>query len=191
MLTQIEADKQFSPHVEILRRCIHDAWEQWQTFYAGRHFVLDSRARAAIVYCEIIHLAKTLFAQAPGVKIARKGSMTILFIGDDIVLRFKKLKNGVPRNIRTEQQNLFRMQLPIPGILPGTYVSAGYELDELEQAISKTLIVARLGDEQIWSLDLGISGESIEIMPTFQPSEDKGRGAHARKTAKKNEKKAN
>lgn len=184
MLTKPEAEKKLAPHVETLRKCICDGWAAWQTHYASRHFVLDGRARAAIVYCEIIHLAKALFSDVLDVKIARKGSMYVLFIGNDIVLRFKKLKNGVPRNVSTRQQRLFCMQLPIPGMLPGTYVTAGYELNNLEQAISKTLVVARLGDEKVWSLDLDIGSESIQVVSTSQPSGGKGRGARARKTAK-------
>lgn len=184
MLTKLEAEKDLAPHLETLRGCINDGWIAWQTHYSSRHVILDARARAAIVYCEIIHSAKTCFPEGGDVKIVPKGSMYVLFIGDDIVLRFKKLKNGVPRNIPTEQQRLFRMQLPIPGILPGTYLSAGYELDALEQAISKTLVVARLGNHQVWSLDLNIGGESIEVIcPSHQKG--KGRGAYARGTAQK------
>jgi hypothetical protein len=190
MLTKPEAEQRLSRHLDTLKQCISGGWDAWNTHYSSRHFLLDGRARAAIVYCEIMNLAKTLFAEVSDVKVARKRSLYVLFIGDDIVLRFKKLKNGVPANIRTDQQRLIEMQRPIPGFLPGTFVSAGYELDPLEQAISQMLVVARLGKQEKWSLDLNIGSEAIQIGSTSQESSGKKRGATARPTVVKKDEKA-
>ena len=166
MLRKEQAEKILKPHYEKLKQSLDGGWESWQEYYKPRHHVLDARARAAIVYCEVIDRAKTLFADVAVAKFIKKRGMHLLYIGNEIVLRFKKLRKGAPSNVRTRQQTLFQMQRTIPGVLPGTYASAGYQLDQIEQAIDKTMVVCQLDGESVWAIDLSIGeGEQkVEIM---------------------------
>jgi len=167
MITKTKAEKLLEPYLPKLKECLDGGWTAWNRHYRDRHHVLDSRARASIVYCEIIDRAKNLFADDPDVTIHRKGTTYLLNVGNQIVLRFKKLKNGRPSNVRTRQQTLFEMQYVIPGVLPATIATAGYELDRIEQAIYKTMVLCQMSGEMLWSIDLNIVEEGkIEVMPT-------------------------
>jgi hypothetical protein len=192
MLTKPQAENVLRPHCTVLKRVLDGGFKAWHEHYKHRHPILDSRARAAIVYCEIVDLAKALFADCSDVKIVRKGAMYLFYIADDIVLRFKKLRNGKPSNIRTKQQRIFQRQSSIPGFLPGTIVSAGYELDQLEQTIEKTLVVAQLNGKSVWSLDLNVGEDEgkITVMPTvpkepLQSSRVAARNVKRRKESEK------
>src|SRR3990170_3148511 len=61
MLKKQEAEKRLGPHIQKLQRCLNGGWKAWHEHYSHRHHRLDARARAAIVYCEIVELAKELF----------------------------------------------------------------------------------------------------------------------------------
>jgi hypothetical protein len=191
MLTKSEAEGVLRPHYPNLKKALDGGLHAWHEHYKHRHVILDARARAAIIYCEIIDSAKVLFADRSDVKIVRKGVMYLFYVGDDIVLRFKKLRNGKPSNIKTKQQELFqKQQSSIAGFLPGTVVSAGYELDQLEQAIEKMLVVAQLNGKSVWALDLNIGEDEgqgkVTVMPpipndSIKPSRVVARAAKRRK----------
>jgi hypothetical protein len=71
----------------------------------------NTRARAAIIFDEIAFRALEEFPTGPGLKAVRTPSTLMLYIGDSITLRFKKIrKNGRCSNILTKQQILFRLK---------------------------------------------------------------------------------
>src|SRR5665213_978156 len=129
------------PILEKIQTCIQESWDEWTAFYAPKHHILDARARAAIVYCHTVDRAMELFRGVGNVTTGRKRGVFRLFIGDDIALRFKKAKrNGTTSNVSTLQQKLIDMQLTIPGLLPGTMLNATYQLDDLQQDISRMMV---------------------------------------------------
>jgi hypothetical protein len=182
MQTKEQAEKVLLPYYPKLKQCLDGGWRAWTEHYKSRQHVLDARAQASIVYCEIVHIAKECFSAVPDAKLVKKGLTHLLYIGDDIVLRFKKLRNGLPRNIRTTQQKLFQHQEIIPGFLPGTIASVGYQLDAIEQAIEKSLIIAQLDGRTAWSLDLNIceAGGAIAVMPAAPKKPRSGPRVRAR-----------
>lgn len=171
MLNKGDAEQTLQKHYQKLKQCLDGAWDSWHKHYNHRHHVLDARARAAIVYCEIVALARQLFDGAPDVKIVKRRLMCWFYFGDDIVLRFKKLKNRKPRNVQTAQQTLLELQRPLDGVLPGTYVTAGYELDQIQQAVAERLVLAYLNGKEVWAIDLNIGGDAgtVQVMPAMEP----------------------
>ena len=170
ILTREEAREILEPHLLTFRDCIDGGWNAWKEHYKDRAHILDPRARAAIVYCEIRELAKAAFDGKDGVKIVVKRSMFLLYIGEHIVLRFKKFRaDGRCSNVRTKQQALFSAQLNIDGILPGTYVNAGYTLDNLQAEVEKILINCQLGARILWTIRPGEAAPP-ETMPLPAPS---------------------
>jgi hypothetical protein len=164
ILTLEEAEEILAPYRERLNRCIQHGWDVWQSEYSRKH-ILHSRARAAIIFDEIVFCALEEFPAISGeVKAVRTASTFMLYIGDSITLRFKKIrKNGRCSNILTKQQILFRaqVQLNFPTMLDGTLVSAGYVLDDLQQEIQRKSIVCHLDNHVLWEMPLAVGNTAV------------------------------
>ena len=173
LLTWEEAEDRINPHAQTLSECIQYGWDMWKEFYAPQHPILDARARAAIVFCHIVDCAERKFPGIDGVKFERKQNSFLLYIGDDIVLRFKKLKkNGACSSIATRQQMLFKAQMELPGMETGTLLHAGYSLDVLQHDVQRKLVVCQFKNRVLWAIELpgaDADGGAIEIMPAPQP----------------------
>jgi len=176
ILTLEEAEEVLVPYRERLNRCIQHGWDVWKNDYQHKHHILHARARAAIIFDEIVFCAMEEFPDVPGaVKAVRTASTFMLYIGDSITLRFKKIrKNGRCSNILTKQQVLFRaqVQLNFPTMMDGTLVSAGYVLDDLQQELLRKTIVCHLDDSVLWEMPLAIDNTVIVEFAT--PSSDSG-----------------
>jgi len=175
ILTLEEAEEILSPFRERLNRCIQHGWDVWKTDYQHKHHILNARARAAIVFDEIVFRALVEFPTIPGqVKALRTANTFLLYIGDSITLRFKKIrKNGRCSNILTHQQILFRaqVQMSFPSMLDGTLVSAGYVLDDLQQEIVRKSVVCHLDNDVLWQMPLTASNAAVvEFTPPVTPA---------------------
>ncbi|MGC2637368.1 MAG: hypothetical protein WA294_09335 [Acidobacteriaceae bacterium] len=167
VLSLQEAEDRIHPYKELLNQCIRYGWTAYMTDYASKHHLLSARARAAIVFDEIRHRAEVVFGAMSDVRFVPHPNSFMLYIGDDIALRFKKLKNNnLCSNINTRQQLLFQAQMRLPGILAGTLVHAGYLLDELQQEIIRTMVVCQFENRVLWTIRLtDEAGEAIIITP--------------------------
>jgi hypothetical protein len=166
ILSQEAAEALLQPYVDILNRCIDDGWNAWKTDYAHKTHLLDGRARAAIVYCEIVYQAKAAFSGLPDVKVVHTGGTLSIFIGQVITLRFKKIgKTGRCSNILTRRQILFLAQMQLPGMLDGTLIHAGYQLNELQQAIQRKAVVCQLNQRVLWQITISGEPGELAVMP--------------------------
>ncbi len=174
LLTSEEAEPILKPLLTRLAASIGHGWDAWITDYAGKHIILSARTRANIVFDETVAWAEREFINEPGVKCKRICNSFWMFIGDKIILRFKKFnRDSLPSNIQTKQQMLFGAQLVFPTMEPGTLLNAGYILDDLQRAILHKKITCQLKDKVIWELKLGAEGSAtVETMPqaTLQSS---------------------
>lgn len=192
MLNQPDAEKILAPYFPKLKECLDGGWEAWRDHCGHRRHILDARARAAIVYCEIADIAKRIFADLSDVRIVPKRNMCLVFFGEEILLRFKKLRNRKPRNVATRQQRLIELQQQgvFPGMKPNTFVTAGYQLDTLEQAIGQALVLAHFDGREVWAFDLNIGeGEADEGKVALMPSPEVPPTKQTRVKARKEEKK--
>jgi hypothetical protein len=178
MLSKDDAERCLGPYLPTIKTCIDGGWAAWKQHYAAREHVLDARARASIVYCETLALAKAAFDGAEGVRFVKKRGLSLSYIGE-VALRFKKLKrNGTCSNVPTQQQRCLQMQIEIPGFLPSTYVNAGYVLDPLQQEIERVLVSCQLADKVIWSIRPGQDGRGtsgglvtrLPVAPALRPA---------------------
>lgn len=168
ILSLEEAEKLFEPYKQLLSEAIQEGWDEWERFYKPKHHVLRPRARASIVYDEIVHSVAQKFAGLPGVEFKPHRSSFLLYIGDRIIVRFKKFgKNGRCSNIRTRQQFLFAMQVQLPGMEKGTMFNAGYVLNDLQNTVQRKAIVCTFGDSVLYSIDL--VGEAAPVI-VFEPT---------------------
>jgi hypothetical protein len=177
LLTWEDAEEALNPYTLLLAECIQHGWDEYKRFYEPKHHILDARARAAIVFSEIVFRAQEKFSGIEGVKFEKKDNSFLLYIGEVIILRFKKLrKNGRCSSIDTRQQMLFKAQMELPGMEAGTLLHAGYLLDVLQQDVQQKLVVCQFKNRVLWTLELpSAGGGTIEIMsaPTA-PVQPKG-----------------
>jgi hypothetical protein len=201
VLSLEQAEDRLQPYKVLLNECIHEGWKAWMEDYVPKHSILSSRSRAAVVFDEIRHRAQIVFGSMPDVKLIPHSNSFILYIGDDIMLRFKKLRrSGLCSNINTRQQMLFQAQMCLPGVLAGTLVHAGYLLDDLQREIIKTLVVCQFENQVLWTIKLTGEGGSLTIVPPIEPDGtlepqwefigDKAAAAETKEEAVNNPKKA-
>jgi hypothetical protein len=175
VLTVEEAEETIKPHKDRLDKCIQDGWDAWKNDFAFKHHILGARARAAIVFDEIAWRAQQEFSGIDGVIFRRHSNTFMLYIGDTISLRFKKLrKNGRCSAINTRQQMLFtaQAQLRLPTMLHGTLVNAGYILDDLQLEIQRKMVVCQFKNQVLWQIRLeGEAAPVLELSPLPTPSE--------------------
>jgi len=155
LLTLQQAEERLQPYKADLDGCIQHGWDVWNQDYLQKHHILRSRSRAAIVFDEIVFKAQQVFCQ-PNVKFDLKNNTFLLFIGEDIIVRFKKIKrNGRCSNVNTRQQALFQLQqMVIPGMEPGTALTVGYALDDLQQKIARKTVVCQFNNRVLWTIEL-------------------------------------
>jgi hypothetical protein len=167
LLTREQALALLQPYLEILNQCIDDGWAAWRTHYAHRAHLLDGRPRAAIVYAEIVHRALGEFQGLEGVRAVPGRGSLMVYIGDDITLRFKKMRrNGRCSNIKTVTQLKLLAQLKLPGMVDGTLVHAGYQLDALQQNVVRKAIVCQWNQKVLWDIELaGVPAEMVTMPP--------------------------
>jgi hypothetical protein len=91
----------------------------------------------------------------------------MIYIGNDVTLRFKKMRrNGRCNNVKTVTQIKFLAQLQLPGMVDGTLVHAGYQLDNLQQNVVRKAIVCQLNEKVLWDIELtGVPAEMVTIPP--------------------------
>lgn len=173
ILTQAEAEAQLRPYLERLNKCIQGGWDAWKSDYQAKHPILSPRARAAIVYDEIVHRAMTEFPATDHVKPVRTANSFWLYVGDMLTIRFKKIrKNGRCSNVRTQLQMCFlaqaqvEAQMQLPGMPVGTLVHAGYTLDPLQQNVASKAIVCQHLYRVLWRIDLTDTlAQAVEMQP--------------------------
>lgn len=173
VLTLEEAEERINRYREVLDECIRFGWDAFMNDYKDKHHILSARSRAAIVFDEIRSRSQVVFSAMEGVAFVPRPNSFMLYLGDDIALRFKKLRrNGLCSNINTHQQMLFQAQMCLPGILAGTLVHAGYLLDDLQREVIKTLVVCQFENRVLWTINLtDEAGGAIVITPTSPQGE--------------------
>lgn len=190
VLSKEESADLLRPLFSDFRRIIDDAWQEWMELVT-RHPRVDKRARAATIHCFIVHRALEKFSKTKGTKAVRGGGTLWLYISDQIKARFKKLDGKLLyRNYPTATQLKLELQGNIPGILPGTYLTLGYVLDDLEQSVARHLVTLQVRKRVIYEIDmdaeLGATGTPVVPMPApVLPSAPQERRVRPRRVAKK------
>src|SRR5579863_4797093 len=81
ILSLKEAEERLEPYKSLLDDCIQHGWDAWNQDYVHKHHILRPRARAAIVFDEIVFKAQELFPPLPGVKFEPRNNSFLLYIG--------------------------------------------------------------------------------------------------------------
>jgi hypothetical protein len=172
-----EAQNLIKPYESDIVASFQTAWAKWQELKFNNSEVskpLKPRTRACYINDFVVDEIKKRFSGLPEITLSEKYGFLLLTIQDLISIRFKKLdKRGRTNNIRTHQQReLFVIQTPLPSIVPGIKVTAGYQLDILQTEIIAVRILYEK-NKLIWSYDIAAAGElstvaaiPLDLLPT-------------------------
>jgi hypothetical protein len=184
-ISEDEAKRILEPHLSTLTNCIKTAWQQWEGFdqeAPDLRFPLAPRTRACFIYDHICHEIKHQFEGKSGVTIDDKLGFLFLNIENLLLMRFKKLNTASQAsNIPTIQQDIYNLQLELPGIPnSAARISAGYLLDKIQATIKDIRVafpVGRRGRKVLWSFSiLGTRLEAVQPEMEFgEPAKPKVR----------------
>ena len=176
-VSEEEAKQILEPHLSTLSNCLKIAWQQWESFDQKApelRFPLAPRTRACFIYDHICHEIKHQFEGKSGVTIDDKPGFLLLNIENLLLIRFKKLNTASQgNNIPTIQQNIYNLQLELPGIPnSAARITIGYLLDKVQTAIKDirvTFPVGRRGKKVLWSFSiLGTKLEAVQPEMEFE-----------------------
>lgn len=171
LLTSKDAERRLEAHKQRISRCIRGAWEAFDRDYAHKRHILNPRSVASIMWDEIIHRTQPEFAGIDDVVLKPQNNSFLLYIGQGIVIRFKKIgKDGRCRNIPTRQQNLYDSQTSLPGMEKGTILHAGYMLDDLRQELIAVMIVCQYAKHVVWTINLPDAADGQVVQMSAPPS---------------------
>ncbi len=174
LLSLNQAEGRLNPNIKAkIDEVIQYGWDVWNRDYKPKHPILSARSRAAIIYDEIVHKAAEVFANVPDVVFKRFRNSWLLYVGKDIVFRFKKLRpDGRYTNVKTHQQTLFQLQIELPEMEKGTMLQAGYVLNDLQTSLVRKIITCQFGKRILWAIDLDkqVSAPIVQMPLTPTPA---------------------
>ena len=141
----------------LIKQCIESGWDNYTKLYSpdlrARH---SARTRASLINDEIVLEAEVLFANVPGIRFEKRGNAFFAYVGQRMVIRFKKFgPNLSVSGIPTQQHlSLINQQFTLPDFGEMMTIHAGYKLNTLETALEGTYVVCPRGHGKHWFLNL-------------------------------------
>jgi hypothetical protein len=124
-----------------------------------------SRAALNSIYSLVWKGYEREFGEMSGFHLLNMRGLNILNIGDQVVVRAKRVDaNGLHVNNPTQQQKDFDRQIPLAGLPPeAVRVVIGYELDPAYSTVERVIVRHTMGDwvSQIVTLDDAYLWEDI------------------------------
>lgn len=153
---------------------------------------LDETARANLIHPHIRVEVEQRIEGVPGVAVNDKLDFFALMIDDDMLMRFKNVENGNPRNYPTTRQKELasqrfteEMRLDLLGdasLRPPTLITCGHTLDGA--ALGRLEIRRDCKGHLPWSFDI-YGGESVNAPQVIHTLEDETRPARVKSAREK------
>jgi len=165
--TKEEAEKIIEPFRFILHKALTDAVADWPKFYDKVRHILSSRSQSSIIHDHIVHHAKSLLAEIPGVKTFKQRGIFTVALDESADIRFKKLDSKLrASNVKTSQSNRYSFQLRLEGFADLPRLTAGYVLDDLRLALARAVVTLQVGRSVLYSIPLtGAAGQDVLPFP--------------------------
>jgi hypothetical protein len=174
MATAIEEDVRSlltSDREEKIERAYENAWKDWWGSENRPQLSRWPRTRANNFFEYLATRLLREFPEGSGARFQFKDETFFMVLDEILVIRFKKAdKKGIGSNISTQAVLEFcDPQQGIPG-MPGVQkVEIVYTLNVTETALSEIIVVARHGDDKMWSYGLNSSQGGAQVLPMPQP----------------------
>ena len=174
MATAIEEDVRSILTLERERkieRAYAKAWSDWWDNENRLQLSRWPRTRATNFFEYLANGLLPEFPDGSGARFQFKDETFFMVLDERLVIRFKKAdKKGMGSNITTQSFMEFcDPQQGLPG-MPGVQkVEIVYTLNVTETALSEIIVVARNGDEKMWSYGLNSSQGGAQVLTMPQP----------------------
>jgi hypothetical protein len=147
-----------NPHLDSFLTIIKEAWGSWEELGEKAPELrapLSARCRASFIYDHIAYRARSRFDGIQGVRLEERRGFLLLHIDNKVTIRFKKLdaKNRT-RNVPTQQQIRFSLQLEMEGLPKSTRLVAGYKLNDVQTAIQQIAVTCPVGNNLQWFFEI-------------------------------------
>jgi hypothetical protein len=154
-ITEHQAKETLSPYQDDIRDCIVSAWKYYHDHFREIKHILSSRSMASIIFDFITHNVRQKFDGKRNVSISTKRGLFLVNFGNQVVLRFKKLRNNKASCIHTQQTLNFFCQLEIEDIPNPQRLVVGYQLNKIRTEIKAISVIYPQNPKQnYWTFDL-------------------------------------
>ena len=183
--TKEEAEKIVEPIRELLGQALANAIRDWPRFYQGVLHILSSRSQSSIIHDHIEHHAKALLDAIPGVRTFTQRGIFTVALEESADIRFKKLDGKLrSSNVKTNQSNLYSLQLRLDGFADLPRLTAGYVLDDLRLALNRAVVTLQVGRSVRYVIPL-IAASGQQVMEFQNPISTPAAPTYRRVRAKK------
>jgi hypothetical protein len=158
------------PFHSTLAGIVSGAWAKWRSTQSQLQ-PASSRTRACVVWDAMVERALDAFENDPRVVVVSRFQTHYFLINDSIVLRFKKGDEaGLSRNYPTQEALSFHE--PDNDLFGSpAKVEVVYILDSTESEIAQILVVARHGNQVLWTYELSETpAVNVVDLPVEQPA---------------------
>lgn len=158
LMSEDEARERLQLYFPSIKKAIEDGFFEFANLaviHPPTYAVMKGRTRASLISDWIIQKARYIFAGMDNIEVKEVNSLILFIIDGTIVLRFKKLSSKLrPSHSKTFQQEKFAYNLPLPGVEPATYFTAGYVLDSLGTKVEGIHVVHQEGKNIVYAIQL-------------------------------------
>ncbi|MPZ51039.1 MAG: hypothetical protein GEU75_17350 [Dehalococcoidia bacterium] len=174
MIANYQADAILEPHKAKLLEVVATAVQNYYSDDSSLKVNHSKGTRSSIINDEMRAAARRVFGNVSGVAFTTKRGMFLLYVDNQIAIRFKKLtRRLLAQNHPTQQALAFSNQKqlgqqlgPLPGTPdPMTHVNVGYQMNALDTGVSGIYAACPNGEMLAWAIDLlhlgGASGSGV------------------------------
>ncbi|HYC44585.1 MAG TPA: hypothetical protein VED01_03775 [Burkholderiales bacterium] len=159
-------------YLPLIRSVFLRAWAEYNALPLELRIKLTPRSRASIVHDFVVHAIRASFDGIDDVRLLEINKLFVMLVGCDVVLRFKKLDDGLRASSIPTQQSLdFSNQDDLPGIERVTHLDAGYRLNALQTTIEGVYVCCPNGASVLWYYEIAPEeGEADNVIPLPRPN---------------------
>lgn len=162
MVSRDDAEREYGDYLPRLDRVFQRAGADLNIWLASAMHTLTPRTIANVMYDFIVSQARREFDQDREITFATRRGLLLMYIRSALVLRFKKLSNGLRgSSIPTEQAIQYPMQQLVLSGMPAKAPRcvAGYKMNPLSLEVTATYLTLPTATGIDWAIRLDDQGE--------------------------------
>lgn len=155
-----------APHFDVFSGALFGAWNRWMdSIHPDTRADISTMQRGGVIYDLACARARVLIATQEGLEPCDELGFFKVYVQDQLVVRFKKLRNDYSVNLSgaTDQCREFYHNSDLSGIRGHCQrLTCGYILDAAEEEIADIAITCQFGETILWNVSIIDSGYSFD-----------------------------